>query len=49
MIHEEDLPTVDEVPPAVEEADEVEGVYGDPASVDEYRLSTRRPVVGGAS
>lgn len=49
MIHEEPQPVVDEVPPTVEEVDDVEGVYGDPAPVDEYRLSTRPRVVGGQS
>jgi len=48
MIHEEDPVVVEEKPAFVEEEDSVDGVYGDPAPVGEYRLSTRR-IVGGDS
>lgn len=49
MIHEEAPAVGEEVPVLVEEVDDADGVYGDPAPVDEYRLSTRGPVVGGGS
>jgi hypothetical protein len=49
MIHEEDPAVVEEVPAAVEEEGDAEGVYGEAPPVDEYRLSTRPRIVGGGS
>jgi len=49
MIQEEDPAVVEEVPMLVEDEGDVDGVYGDPEPVDEYRLSTHPRIVGGDS
>jgi hypothetical protein len=49
MIHEEAPAVVDEAQSDGEEVDAVEDVYVEAPPIDEYRLSTRAPVVGGGS